>query len=358
MSDIKPGIYFDMSEEEYHAAPALSASGIKNLLVSPLTYWINSPFNPDYEDEKTAAMALGTAFHRRLLEPERFAEIYGATPTKDDYPSALSGAEALREECQRLGIKKSGRIEELCDRILEANPRAQLWPVIEQGLKDSLEGKTLLKRSDMDDIERAARIVFAHQSAAKALTGGHPEVSIFWTDPEYGVLMKSRVDYLKVQAIIDIKSFANSQNKPINTAIANTVANYGYHVQAAVYHDAVQAAKAMLRKHKAKALHGADDIANDWLVHFAACERHAFVFVFIETGKATNVRVREFRPMETYNGLGGTTNAYWMAGKDGYRLGVRRFAKCMAKHGPDNPWIEDEPMLAFQDTDFPVWMMG
>lgn len=88
-----PGIYFGMDEAEYHAAPALSSSGIRNLLVSPLDYWVNSHMNPEYVDEKTAAMVVGTAFHRRLLEPERFAAMYAPVPSKADYPDAIDGAD-------------------------------------------------------------------------------------------------------------------------------------------------------------------------------------------------------------------------------------------------------------------------
>ena len=35
----KPGIYFNMPEQEYHADPSLSTSGIKLLLQDPEEYW-------------------------------------------------------------------------------------------------------------------------------------------------------------------------------------------------------------------------------------------------------------------------------------------------------------------------------
>jgi len=353
-----PGIYFGMPEEEYHAAPALSSSGIRNLLISPLDFWTNSYLNPAFVDEKTDAMVLGTAFHRRLLEPERFAAMYGPWPRREDYPNAVDGGDDLKALCGEMGLKKSGKIADLCERILEANPDAELWPVIKADLIQRLKGKTLLKASDLADIERAARLIFAHQSAAKALTGGYAEVAVFWIDEESGVPMKCRLDYLKVKSIVDVKSFSNPLGKPLNAAVAGAMAMGRYDVQAVIYDAGVTAAKRLLRERGSEVLHGASKIPNDWILAFAACERHAFAFVFIETGPVTNVKVREFREFEGYGGQGMSVNAYWSAGLSGFRRGVRLYYDCMKQFGPDKPWIEDEPMKPFNDMDFPMYMFN
>lgn len=355
-----PGIYFGLDEADYHSDPALSASGIKKLLISPLDYWISSPNNPDYVDEKTDAMVNGTAFHRRLLEPERFAAMYAALPSIEDYPDAIDGAEALKAECERLDIKKSGRIMDLCERIIEADPSAKLWPLIRERLTDEIGERITLKRGVMADIERSAEYVLAHDSARKAMTGGMAEVSIFWIDEDTGIRMKSRLDYLKVKAIVDVKTFANSLSKPVDVCIAQAVANNGYAVQAVVYDEAVKQAKAMLRKMKSAALHhvSGPEPESDWLVQLASVERHAFIFVFIQTGAVTNVRVREFRPVETFGGTGATTNLYWQSGEAGFREGVRRYVANMKTYGPDKPWIDDRPMSAFVDQEFPMYMFG
>lgn len=360
MMEFQAGIFFGLPEDEYRAIRALSSSGVRDLLVSPLDYWANSPMNPDYEDAKTEAMIVGTAFHRRLLEPERFTAIYAAQPSKDEFPDAIDGGKALAAECERLALKKSGTIEQLCDRILEKDPKARLWPVIEQGILANLDGRTLLKRNVIADIERMTRIVMAHQSAAKALSGGFTEVSIFWTDEETGIPLKARIDNLKTKAIVDVKSFNNPLSKPVDSAVASAVANGRYDVQAAVYDAAVTAAKQMLRKQKSAALHIPEglEIETDWLTSFAACASHTFVFVFIEQGPVTNVRVREFRKTETYGGQGASQNMYWQSGHAGFREGVRRYVENMERHGPDKPWIDDQPMRAFADQDFPLWLFN
>ena len=38
------GVYFNMSEADYHALPRLSASGIKNILTSLPTFWVYEIF--------------------------------------------------------------------------------------------------------------------------------------------------------------------------------------------------------------------------------------------------------------------------------------------------------------------------
>lgn len=358
---MEPGIYFGLPAEEYHAAEGLSSSGIRNLLISPLDYWTDSPsLNPDYEDEDTEGKLIGRAFHHRLLEPARFSGLYAAKPSLEDYPEAIDGGKALADECARLGLKKSGTIAELCERIHEKEPGIPLWPVIRANLLANFGDRELLKADVLDDIERAARLVFAHPDATKALTGGYSEVSIFWRDEETGIPMKGRLDYLKIKATVDVKSFTNPYGKPLLAAVAGALAANRYDVQAVIYDDAVRAAKEMLRALKSKALHvvTGDPPPDDWIISLAASPKHTFVFVFIEQGPVTNVKVKEFRQHEQYGGLGMSANAYWTSGMTGYREGVRRYVECMEKFGRDKPWIDDSPMTAFRDEDFPMYLLG
>ena len=62
---MEPGIYKEISNEEYHKGPGLSASGLKRLARSPDLYK-----NMPYKGSK--AMELGTATHCAVFEPERF----------------------------------------------------------------------------------------------------------------------------------------------------------------------------------------------------------------------------------------------------------------------------------------------
>lgn len=356
-----PGIYFGLDERLYHSDPALSSSGIRNLLISPLDYWVASPLNPAYVDQKTPAMEAGTAFHRRLLEPERFAELYAPMPSRADYPEAIDGHDALKAKCESLGLKKSGKIAELCERILGVEPEAQLWPVIQEQLLASLSGRILLSNAVVADIERAAAFVLAHRQLAVAFAGGFAEVSIFWIDEETGVRMKARLDYLKSDWIIDLKTFSNSFGRPIDVAVVGAMSGGVYHVQAVTYEHAVVAAKKMLITMGADAVKhmGGRTPSDEWLADFGEpTKRHRFAFVFIEQGAATNVEAREFCRFDQHASGEATANAYWNNGFAGFRKGVTRYAEFMERYGPSQPWIDDKPMKAFVDIDFPLHMLG
>lgn len=356
MSEHEPGIYFGMPEEEYHADTAFSASGAKDMLVSPLTYWMNSALNPDRKETESAAREAGKAFHARILEGQGvFESRYAVQPDKDDYPDAIMDGAGLRAHCESLGLKKSGSNMELCERIMEADPVTELWPVIMAEFEAESEGKIIIKRALADDIRRQARIVELHESARKAFGGGHAEVSLFWIDAETGVRMKCRADYLKVRAIVDIKTFSNPMGMPLDQAIGRAVANYRYHIQGAVYCDGVERAKELYREHGFDVVHG--DVSKEWLDAFADPRPHAFVFVFLESGVVPNVRVREFRQMETFAKMGATRNLYWDAGETGYHQALQMYQRCLAHYGPELPWIDPQPIRAFVDSDFPPYMM-
>ena len=62
-----------------------------------------------------------------------------------------------------------------------------------------------------------------------------------WTEND--IRFKARFDYLKPKAIVDLKTFGNFMNKPIDSAIYSAMASGKYHIQAAFYMRAFQAAR-------------------------------------------------------------------------------------------------------------------
>lgn len=339
-----PGIYFGLEESEYHADPSLSSSGIRKLLVSPLTYWASSHMNPDYEDATTDAMLAGKAFDKRIVEGEvAFYEDIAVALDPADYPDAVAGGADLRVRCADLGLVKNGTIAEMCARILEADGDAQLWPLMVEAHAEENAGKQFISADLEKRIQRSARIVEAHPSARKAFDGGHPQVSVFWIDEETGVPMKSRFDYLKIRSVVDLKTFSNPLGKRLDTAVAHAVANYRYHVQAAVYMDAAERAKHLPTF--------GEGPTPEWRAAFEESPDHAFVFVFQESGAAPNLRIREFRRL-----VNGKPTVAWQSGHDAYRYAVNLYTRFRDQYG-ENPWIDDQPMTPFTDDEFPIWMM-
>lgn len=352
-----PGIYFGMPEEEYHADRSMSASGVKDIHVTPLTFWMKSGFNPSKSNESSEPQERGKAFHTRLLEGmEAFNERYAVAPEIEDYPEAIDGGEALKERCRELGLKVGGKIADLCARIREADPDAVLWPEIVETARLFAEkhGRIIIKRKLADEIQRQVRIIEMHPGTEKALRGGYCEVSIFWIDAETGVPMKSRIDYLKARAAVEMKTFTNPFGKPIDAAIAGNVANNKYFVDAIVRLNAIEHAKMMLRKNGMAIVHGEPPSA-EWLNAFAADGPHTFVFLFLEAGDVPNVRVREFKQREREGAK--DQNLYWMKGHAMYRQGVELYRQMFDHYGADLPWIDPQPLRPFYDSDFAVWAL-
>lgn len=183
---------------EYAGIDAVNASALKNMAVSPLYYRhrLTQPQSP------TPAMALGTAAHMAILEPDRFAD---DTRVWD-------------------GARRQGQA---WDRYVEANA-----------------GKTILTRAEADACVSMAAAVRAHQGAADWLSTGRPEVVLRWqdTDVETGVAVncKARIDWLPDSpGLIDIKTTAD----PSPRGFARTAANLYYHASLAWYRSGWRACK-------------------------------------------------------------------------------------------------------------------
>lgn len=364
-TDLPDGIYFSLPEDQYHALPRLSASGIKTLLVSPLQFYMESWMNPEREEsDDTAARKLGRAYHKLILEgDDAFDAGYAVAPEKSDFPDALDGAAALKEKCADLGLKKTGTIPELCERIAYADPAVELWPVIKAAAMEEAAGREVLTRSQWQEIQRM-RYVLQHMPTVRSgFTGGYPEVSILWTDTMTGVRLKARMDYLKprgtVAGILDLKTFANVMEKPMELAAATEIQRNRYHVQPPVYFAAWEAGAAMWRERGAEAVTvcAGPEPSEAWLTEVFEARRPQFHFVFAKTGRVPDVVVREFAEFETYGGNTLQPTEYFRGARTQFRRGVALFRRYMRDVGPDAPWVTDYGVKTLADTDFAMWFV-
>ncbi len=317
-----PGVFMNLSAEEYHSALALSATGIKWLRCSTLDFWARSPLNPNpIEDESSDAMIAGTATHKRILEGrEAFLAAYAPSLNPADHPDALVTNEQLYAAIVECGgmTKKSARKEELIHELRRVWPQAPVWQAMQQRHADQHQGKTLISAGLMARIEVAAAMIERHPQLKLAFTGGMPEVSIFWTDAATGIPCKARLDYLKPQAVVDLKTFTNQFGMPIRRAIARQMANYRYHIQARWYLDAAKQADGLDR---------------------------TFLFVFQQQGPAPVARGLVLGPgtiMDIARQEIGEAKALWM--------------RCWHTFGPDSPWVDVEDISEFDSTEFPAYI--
>jgi len=343
----EPGIYFGMPEAEYHAIPALSSSGIKRLLISNMDFWAESWMNPRFEGNESEAMALGSGYGVRVMEGrEAFYSRYAEAFDKADYPDAVSKVSELTaciKDCGiTTGLSKMNK-QELIDLLKVTDPSVEILDELKAQHLAEHDGKEFLTADKIREIEIAAYMIENDPEASKCFKGGYPEVTVIWIDPVTRVPMKARFDFLKIKAIVDLKSFSNPMGKSLYNAIAATMASRKYHIQAATYLEADRFASRFVR---AGRIFGEADPA--WLEAYAEVEpvERSFIFVFQKTGIAPVTRVREFsRVLETYK-----------VAEASVRDAQHRFAKCWHHYGTD-PWLDIKPMEQFGDEEFPIHIM-
>jgi hypothetical protein len=331
---IEDGVYFQLPESEYHALPALSASGIKNLLISNPDFWFRSPFNPNRRDESTDAMTIGKAFHKRILEGrDSFYKNYAASfeapadclRTRDDIIECL--------EANGFAVKKTAKKDELLAQLRGTTINVDVLDWLRDAYQTEHNGKEFLSPDLLTSIETSAAMIEMNPQLSKCFSGGYPEVSVVWT--EDGVRFKARIDYLKPKAIIDLKTFGNFLNKPIDSAIYSAMASGKYHIQAAFYLRAAEMAKRLPHWHGCNA---------DFRQRFFECAEHEFFFVFQAKGIAPLARGKKF-----------LRGSLWSCGEVAIDEAVRRYKGCMEVYGPDEPWIDATPIDEFDDSLFPAY---
>ncbi|AEP08924.1 hypothetical protein MICA_587 [Micavibrio aeruginosavorus ARL-13] len=339
----EPGIYFGMPDDEYHAIPAFSTSGTKELLVSPMDFWTQSWMNPQRVDKDTQAKIEGRAYHARILEgKEVFFLRYVESFDESLHPNALDTVDDIKKELKSLGQKVTGKKDELIERLLDADPSYQIMDHLCAEYARKNPGKIMISKSLIANIEKSAFMIERDPAAINCFRGGYPEVVIIWIDPITKVPMKAKLDYLKIKAICDLKTFSNPQRKHIDAAIGAAVGGRRYHLQVANYLEADEHARRFAATGRVFG-----DVDPDWLKAYAEYrEPCAFFFVFQQSGDSPITRVKEFsRVLETYKAATGAV-----------RQARATFAEYWRIYGTD-PWLDLKPIEQFSDCDFPLYIM-
>lgn len=263
---IKEGIYFRMSNETYHKDPALSHSGMKNILVSWPDYWEKSCLNPAAAEYKpTDAMIFGSRSGELLLEPELFQAKYGtATPA-------------------------------------DMGKKIYLSSVMMQKLKVSIAA--------INNVP-VARDHFLH---------GYGEVSIFFRHPQTGIMLRARIDYLRTFGAIDFKRIAQLHNNGIGRAVKDQALD----IQHYLYCEAIRAGRRWLLEMSEEQL---EDYAErervdiNWLRAFMADEDLMFRFLFQRSVAPYIWEFGELEPDAIVEGCNATEKAIKL-----YCIGLQKF---------------------------------
>lgn len=200
----------ELTNEDYHANPAIGSSGLKSFKECPAIYY-DKYLAPDREPtEESKAMRLGSFAHIKLLEPERFKKEYWISP--------------------EFAVVNKGKKNEALKPMNRAHGD---WGVFEE--ECAALGKKPILHSEYDEITAMALAISKHPLASRMLMNGQEEMSFFTQDPESGLMMKSRPDYLvKLPdygvCLIDYKTTAISMT---TTKQSNHAYGLGRHIQAA-----------------------------------------------------------------------------------------------------------------------------
>lgn len=212
---MKSGLFNGISNAEYHGGQGISKSGLDLISQSPLHYW-SAYLDPNRKPrEETPAMAIGTAIHSAVLEPEKFDAEYIVVP--DDAPKRPSVT-------QRNAKKPS-------DETIYA---LDWW----ENFALQADGKRILSPDDRAACLAIAAQVRAHPAARMLFAHGIAEQSAYWVDKETGVQCKARPDWMMPGGIVDVKSTENASLSEFQ----RSVVKWRYHVQAAWYLDGIKAA--------------------------------------------------------------------------------------------------------------------
>ena len=158
---------------------------------SPLAY----KWDLDHPDTSASpSMALGTAAHMAILEPERFTEAYV---------------------------------------VYEGTRRGKAW----EAFQEANEYRGILTISEYADVCGMRDALRSHPAAARYLEHGEAEVTLQWTDPATGRAMKGRVDWLTQidgqTVLVDLKTTRDSSPRKFGA----DAYKLGYHIQFSLYTD-------------------------------------------------------------------------------------------------------------------------
>ena len=182
---MKNGIYYDLSNEDYHKDEAIGSTTVKAISVSPANLY----FNP-FKGSKSAQ--IGSAIHAALLEPAVFAKDFVQLPDSDRRSAEYK--QAAREFGADFVLV--GSEVETINRMFESSR-------MNEDFMDYLNAK------------------------------GRSEVSMFASCPITGLNLKCRFDRLSDSHPypLDVKSCRDASQRGFSQAFGQ----YHYHVQAAFY---------------------------------------------------------------------------------------------------------------------------
>ena len=212
---MKPGIYYDLSREEYDEVPAVNKSTLWKFWQNPRAFELGGKAFKDSD-----AMRWGRLFES-VLFGEELQEFTVLTSAKRD--------ELLAKAQERQGAKASKKFSKNLTEYRQ-------W-------KDEKEkaGQTIISEWCLSQVNAAVDEMRAEPSCRALLNVPFKtQVAVVWNDPTTGLLCKGLIDMATEgdQARTDVKTttaIANASRETAPWKFRNQVRDLGYHVQAYAY---------------------------------------------------------------------------------------------------------------------------
>ena len=319
-----------MTDSEYFSRAGLSNSSMKDLAVSPYRYYYLhiSPNRPAPRD--TPEMKFGRALHCAVLEPEKYEHRFASELVPEDVPGCLRTADDLRTWLKDKSLPYSGKLKgELIDRVLANDPTVKIFDVEETVHAARNRNKTWLSRADWDRCRNCAEALRSEPAVAEILSQGRAEVPMFATHPETGVLLKAKMDLVRDDLTLDIKTFSQQRGHSIDRSVTDAIFYERYHFQAYFY--------GLIRS-----------LQPGFPKPGIAAKAPPFVFAFVESQEPFEVRVRSVVPVEC-----GTASLLWEQARIQVTALIRLYADCVDRFG-DRPWREPRGVEPVEDMEIPA----
>jgi len=319
----------------YYEREGLSYSAMKDLAVSPLRFW-HLHVNPNRpERTETPEMKLGTALHCAVLRPGDFEREYVRSLNPEEIDGVLVTMEDLRGWLKANGRTPKGtRKAEVIEQVMAADPSAPVLDVLQARFEEQHAGKITLHIDEWERVTGCAEALLREPKVRELLADGQAEFPMFATDPETGVALKAKADWVTPLYTVDLKTFSQKRAKSIDETITDAIWYEGYHIQAWWY--------TMMRSL----------LEGDRKMSGPQTARPAFVLAFVESEQPHEVRVRVLRSVTS-----GQANLYWERARIHCREMIRLYAEYSDRFGKA-PWRDPRGLDPLVDEELKQLVFG
>jgi hypothetical protein len=209
---------------------------------------------------------------------------------------------------------------ELVQRVLDHDPAAPVLDVLLALHAEKTTGMTLLDKDSWYRASGATEALLNEPGIKTILQSGNAEVSIFAVDPDTGVLLKARMDWVSPSCTLDLKTFTQMRGRSIDDSVARAIFYEGYYRQAYYY--------TLLRS-------------------LVGSKVTKFVFGFVESEQPHEVRIRQLAAKGH-----GEAHAYWERARLEVQQSIQGYAYCQQRFGSD-PWRSEQEVELLRDEELP-----